>query len=152
MEFVSSLSNNKNAVYYKSICSIPTYSRPGYERILTGSDTFINGIKSNQNKILSLTPNIFYLCKISNLKTACCGYYYFKELYPIHIDYGYYYFYNDNMVFNRAEEFINKFNPDFIVIHPMIVDNAGHKFGAKSLEYINAVKKQTKILKIYGTL
>lgn len=141
MEYISSCIKSNSAILYKSISGIPSYSRPGYERILTGSETEINGIESNNSKILSLTPNIFSLCKNRKLKTACSAYYWFEELYPFIINYKYLYFYNDSLVFNKAEEFIKKYKPDFIVIHPMEVDNAGHRYGAKSSEYINSVKK-----------
>ncbi|MCX7883870.1 MAG: alkaline phosphatase family protein [Caloramator sp.] len=147
MEYISSCLQSNKAVLYKSLSGIPSYSRPGYERILTGSETEINGIESNNNKILSLTPNIFSLCKNKKFKTACCAFYWFEELYPFLIDYKYLYFYNDSLVFNKAEEFIKKYKPEFIVIHPMEVDNAGHKFGSKSSEYINSVKKIDKNIK-----
>ncbi|QCX34231.1 hypothetical protein FDN13_11265 [Caloramator sp. E03] len=140
MQFISYCIKNKKALLYKSISGIPSYSRPGYERILTGSETSINGISSNENKILSLTPNLFYLCKLKKLTTSCSSYYWIKELYPLFIDYEYFYYFNDGLTFSIAEEFIKNYKPDFIVIHPMKVDTAGHRYGAKSLEYIEATK------------
>ncbi|SKA79569.1 Sulfatase [Caloramator quimbayensis] len=153
MEYISWHIQNDSAVLYKSISGVPSYSRPGYERILTGSETEINGIHSNNNRILSLIPNIFSLCKNKGLKTSCSAFYWFEELYPFLIDYKYLYFYNDSLVFKKAEEFVKKYKPEFIVIHPMEVDNAGHRYGAKSSGYINSVKNVDKnIEKTWDTI
>lgn len=144
MPFLNTITKTKEGILYKSVCSMPSYSRPGYERILTGTESYINGIESNHKYILSLTPGLFYLCKKSNLTTSASGFYWLYELYPLQIDYGYYYFLNDSLTFKKSLDFIKHYKPDFIVIHPMTVDSAGHKYGGKSSEYINAAKMVDK--------
>ncbi|TDT47641.1 type I phosphodiesterase/nucleotide pyrophosphatase [Fonticella tunisiensis] len=141
MDFLSKISSTSLGIMYKSLATSPSESRPGYERIITGTDSPINGIKNNKSYLPSLTPNLFYISNISGLKTAASGFYWIKELYPIRIDREYYYYIKDGATFSKAIDFINTDQPDFILIHPMAVDNAGHKYGGRSNEYDKSVKK-----------
>ena len=54
------------------------------------------------------------------------GIYYCEDQYP------------DSHVYTDAEFLRVQYCPDFLVIHPMNVDYAGHKFGAASAEYAHA--------------
>lgn len=137
MPFVNS-AVKKGGSIYKALSGTPSLSRPGYERIMAGSETFINGFNSNINIMPSLIPNLFLLSKEYNLKTAASAYLWMHEMFPCNIDYGDFYYFNDKDVFINAKKIIKNNSPDFVVIHPMDVDNAGHKYGGISNEYTQA--------------
>ncbi|HAZ36812.1 MAG TPA: hypothetical protein DEF85_06295 [Clostridiaceae bacterium] len=153
MPFINEMLNKNNGIHYRAMAETPSISRPGYERILTGSQTYINGITSNLGLKPSITPNLFSACKSNNLKTAACGFYWLKDLYSISIDEGYFYYYNDDKVFYEAEKQIINYSPNFLVVHPMKVDRAGHKFGGKSKEYDEVVYEiDSEIKNLYEVL
>ncbi|MDO6355624.1 alkaline phosphatase family protein [Caloramator sp. CAR-1] len=135
MPFLLNMIDYKNGILYNSKAFPPTLSRPGYERIFTGSPTNINGITRNFHPVPSLIPDIFLLAKRSGYKTALSGYYWFIELFPYSFNYRYTYFNNDSRVFSNAINIIDKYNPDILLVHPMEVDKAGHRHGALSPEY-----------------
>ncbi|MCX7903112.1 MAG: alkaline phosphatase family protein [Caloramator sp.] len=144
MPFLLNMIDCKKGVLYNSKCFPPTLSRPGYERIFTGSPTNINGITRNFHPIPSLIPDVFLLAKRSGYKTALSGYYWLLELFPYSFNYRYTYFNSDSKVFNRAINIIGDFNPDILLVHPMEVDKAGHRHGALSKEYKNSCKNIDK--------
>lgn len=139
MPFLSKITATKNGKLYKGNSGLPSNSRPGYERILTGTTSYINNIDSNYKYIPSLTPNLFSLSKENGLKTAFSGFFWFYNLYPIQIDNGYHYYLKDDKTFKNALSLIYNHSPDFIVVHPLAVDCAGHKNGGTSNEYINCI-------------
>lgn len=141
MPFLSNMYNSGKAVIYKGLCEVPSTSRPGYERILTGTSTKINNIDNNNKHIPSLIPNLFRISKNNKLKTGFCGYFWVEELYPLDIDYSFFYIIRDGTTFEKSIEIIEKYQPDFMVIHPMSIDNIGHKYGGISKEYEEEVKK-----------
>lgn len=134
MPELMSLANSKYGTIYKGICEMPTYSRPGYERILTGSSTLINGVASNMYIFPTLTPDLFYLAKKQKLITSASAFIWFKELFPFCIDHEYFYI-SDTMALDNAKLNIEKYCPDFIVLHLLSTDSAAHKYGGNSLQY-----------------
>ncbi|WDU81976.1 hypothetical protein [Caloramator sp. Dgby_cultured_2] len=152
MPFLLNMIDYKNGILYNSKAFPPTLSRPGYERIFTGSPTNINGITRNFHPVPSLIPDIFLLAKRSGYKTALSGYYWFIELFPYSFNYRYTYFNNDSKVFSNAINIIDKYNPDILLVHPMEVDKAGHRHVPYHQNTKNLAKMSIIILNFYGNI
>lgn len=133
---------------------LPSLSRPLYEVLLTGTPSSVNGITSNGSVRLSDQESLFHLTKKHGLVNATASYYWVSELYnraPFDflydreqrnpdrpIQYGKFYFeddYPDSHLLLDGEVLRQQVNPDFLYIHSMNVDDAGHKFGSDSKEY-----------------
>lgn len=165
MGFLEALSNEGMADVYKVQSGYPSLSRPLYEEILTGVSPVQSGIVNNGIKRLSKEESIFSLAVKNGKKTAAAGYYWINELYntggfnPVRdmetedenapINYGRFYWeddFPDSHLFVQGEILRKKYNPDFLLIHPMNTDDRGHKFGGDSREYIDSARKVSDIL------
>ena len=108
---------------------------------------------------------MFDQCLAEGKTTGAAAYYWISELYcsaPFDyesdimifdedgkINHGIFYFedsYPDSHVFSDAEYIRNSRNPDFLMIHSMNIDDAGHHFGSESIEYHMAVARINVIL------
>lgn len=144
---------------------LPSLSRPMYETLLTGLPVHRHGIVNNLTVRRSNCENVFSFCRKNSLSTAAAAYYWVSELYcrapfspaadriqlgtEADIQNGIYYFedcYPDSHVFADAEFLRSRFDPDFLMIHSMNVDDAGHRFTSASREYESAVAKLNEIL------
>lgn len=144
---------------------LPSLSRPMYETIMTGLPVCKHGITNNLTIRLSDQVSLFDLCRLHKLSTAAAAYYWFSELYvsapfvptvdrlqlsgDAKINYGIYYFedhYPDSHVYSDAEYLRRQFNPDFLLVHPMNIDDAGHRFGGTSSQYHQAVAMENVVL------
>lgn len=133
---------------------LPSLSRPLYEVLLTGTPSSVNRITSNQAVQLSTQKSLFQLVKEHGMKNAAAAYYWVSELYnraPFHyaedrictdeektIQYGMFYFddaYPDSHLLLDGEYLRRTYDPHFLYIHPMGIDNAGHLFGSDSKQY-----------------
>lgn len=153
MDFLSSITSTNQGILYKAKSLMPSKSRPGYERILTGTETEINGVVSNKFFLPSLTPNLFSITKESGLSSFASGFFWLYQLYPLSIENGRYYFLRDGSTFKWSEEKLRNEKPDFMIIHPMDVDWNGHKFGGNSIQYKKAAAAIDKDIKeIYELL
>lgn len=149
----------------KVLSELPSSSRPLYETLHTGLPAAKHGIVCNLTVRRSKYPSVFDLCRESGLTTAASAYYWISELYtraPFHhiddrirlmndgaINHGIYYFedsYPDSHVFWDAEYLRGSFDPDFLLVHSMNVDDAGHKDGGSSAGYHNAAAKLNVVL------
>lgn len=147
---------------------LPSMSRPMYETLLTGLPVYKHLIVNNLIVRNSKEENVFSLCKKQGLKTAAAAYYWMSELYnkaPFNplvdriqlnaegaIDNGIFYYqddYPDSHLFNDAEFLRTAYDPDFLLIHPMNIDDAGHKFGSDSAEYALKVSQVDTIMGMY---
>lgn len=163
--YLQHLVETHQAARFKVKSELPSLSRPLYEVLLTGTPSSENGITSNQNVRNSKENSLFHLTREQGLKNATAAYYWVSELYnraPFHfvddreqintdrpIQYGKFYFedtYPDSHLIIDGEILRKKYNPDFLYIHSMNVDDAGHKFGSDSKEY------QEKILAVDAIL
>jgi predicted AlkP superfamily pyrophosphatase or phosphodiesterase len=170
MGFLGHLVEMKLASLYKVITELPSISRPMYETIHTGLPTSVHGIISNQVVRLSTKPNIFKLGREARKTTAAAAYFWYSELYnrapydPIEdcevddetlpIQHGRFYTqdeYPDIDLFATSGMLIRRFSPDYLLIHPMGMDNAGHIYGANSSEYRNHAIHQDSWLAQYLT-
>ena len=168
MGYLSHLIEVSHASLYKVRAELPTLSRPLYEVLLTGTPASVNGITANAVARLSEQTSLFHLAAQQGLTTAAAAYYWFSELYnrspfspfgdreqhDLHfpIQHGKFYFddtYPDSHLFADAEVLRQDWNPDFMLVHPMGIDHAGHRFGADSKDYRGRVLATDSLLAQY---
>ena len=153
MGFLEALKSENLTDSYKVQSGYPSLSRPLYEEILTGVSPVKSGIVNNEIKRLSKEESVFSLAVKNGKKTAAAAYYWVNELYNTggfdrirdsetenemaNINYGRFYWednFPDTHLFVQGEILRKKYNPDFLLIHSMNVDDIGHKFGGTSSE------------------
>ncbi len=137
---------------------LPSASRPMYETIMTGLPVWQHGVASNNTVRRSRCENLFSWTRKQGLVNAAAAYGWMEELYgagtpfSMHADrfalegkgdimHGIFYsedMYPDSHVYADAEFLRRQYHPDFLVIHPMNVDFAGHQYGAASMQYAHA--------------
>jgi len=168
MGYVNGLVEDNQASLYKIQCELPSLSRPLYECILTGVKPVQSGIAHNQVTRRSQWESIFSLAKKNGRTTAAAAYHWVSELYnrtpynavedrftqneALNIQYGLFYHwdhYPDEALFLDAEYLRRQFDPDFLLIHPMNIDDAGHKFGLDSRQYRNTARRADIVLSDY---
>ncbi|QOW64444.1 alkaline phosphatase family protein [Campylobacter hepaticus] len=167
MGYLNALCKEDKGQLYSLECELPSISRPLYECLLTGIKPVLSGIVNNELSF-SKQISIFDLCKNQGLKAGSAAYYWIFELYNkkqfqacLHrhvedenliLPYGHFYYeddYLDSHLFADGEHLRKKYNLDFTLIHTMNIDDAGHKFGSYSNEYINKIKKADYIISQY---
>ncbi len=168
MGFIKSLSEQGLATLYKVQCELPSMSRPLYETILTGVAPAKSGIVHNQVVRNSNQKSVFSLASEAGLSTAAAAFHWFSELYnespysPVRdrhtadteklIQYGTFYHdgnYPDSHLYLDAELLRRRHDPDFLLVHPMSVDEAGHRSGLDSSHYRNTARRSDKELSEY---
>lgn len=146
-------------------CELPSMSRPLYETILTGKTPYESGIYTNSICRMSTQKSIFHYARKAGLTTAAAAYHWVSELYnqsPYDrfkhrhqhdqskpIQHGIFYHqdhYPDEALFQDAEYLRTAFAPDFMVIHPMNIDDTGHKFGVDSPQYLQKARTADYII------
>lgn len=156
MGYLAHLVEHCIAERYTVIAEMPTMSRPLYETIQTGTPPHVHGVVSNNIVRRSNQPNLFDLVAKQGGVTAAAAYSWVSELYnqmpydPIEagevddpalaIQHGRFYMHDsfpDMELFMQAERMIRRYAPDYILIHPMGMDDTGHRFGGESPEYSN---------------
>ena len=160
MGYLNALIEDSQATLYPVTSALPSLSRPLYECILTGEIPIKSGILDNDMVRLSKRSSIFSLAKKAGLSTAAAAYHWVSELYNsapynkltdryiddsnANIQHGVFYHlddYPDEILFLDAEHLIAQHSPDFLLIHPMNIDDKGHKYGLKAPQYRNAARK-----------
>lgn len=168
MGYLNGLIEADSATLYKLECELPSMSRPLYECILTGISPVKSGIVNNEVVRLSYFDSIFSLAQKAGKVTAAAAYYWVSELYnrapfvairdrfthdnQLPIQHGCFYqadHYPDDHLFMDAEYLRLTYSPDFLLIHPMNIDDTGHKFGLDSPQYRNAARKIDTVLSTY---
>lgn len=166
--YLQGLSEAGRVTGYQMQCELPAVSRPLYECILTGTRPVDSGILNNDMVRLSSQQSIFSLARRAGLTTAAAAYHWVSELYnrapyqPVRdrltqdadlpIQYGLFYsqdHYPDCHLLQDAEILRTRFDPDFLLIHPMNTDDAGHKFGLDSRQYRNSARRFDLLLAEY---
>ena len=144
---------------------LPSMSRPMYETSLTGLPVSVHGITDNRVVRRSRCDNVFRLCRSRGLVTAAAAYFWMAELYsraPFRqltdryqlegegdICHGIFYFedpYPDSHLYLDGEFLRRTYSPDFLLLHSMNVDLAGHLHGGGSREYLAAVQAAVEYL------
>jgi len=161
MGYLGHLVDKKLASLYKVIGELPSISRPMYETVHTGLTASEHGIVSNLVVRRSTQPNVFQAAIEAGKTTGAAAYYWFSELYnrapydrindrevdndSMLIQHGRFYTqddYPDIELFSMAAMLARKYNPDYLLIHPMGMDNIGQKHGGESGEYrLQAVRQ-----------
>ncbi|KUI99214.1 alkaline phosphatase family protein [Vibrio sp. MEBiC08052] len=163
--YLNGLIASQQATLYPLTCELPSLSRPLYECLLTGVPPVASGIVHNQINRRSHHESVFSLASQQGKKTAAAAYHWFSELYnrsPYHpvedrftndptlnIQHGIFYHwdhYPDEALFLDAEYLRRHYDPDFLLIHPMNIDDAGHQAGLDSAHYRNTARKADMIL------
>jgi predicted AlkP superfamily pyrophosphatase or phosphodiesterase len=153
---------------YRLHCELPALSRPLYECILTGVPPIDSGVVHNDVVRLSTERSIFHYARDAGLSTAAAAYHWVSELYnrapfqaardrhsdtpELPIQHGHFYYedhYPDSHLFADAESLRLRHNPDFLLVHPMNIDDAGHKHGLDSSQYRNAARRADILLAEY---
>ncbi|HLA30758.1 MAG TPA: alkaline phosphatase family protein [Pseudomonas sp.] len=149
----------ERAALYKLECELPSLSRPLYECILTGVAPIDSGVVHNQVVRLSNQRSIFHYARDAGLCTAAAAYHWVSELYnrapfeaardrhtddlELPIQHGHFYYadhYPDSHLFADAESLRLRHSPNFLLVHPMNIDDAGHKHGLDSGQYRNSAR------------
>ena len=167
MGYLQGLCEAGQATLYRLTCELPSLSRPLYECVLTGTSPVESGIIHNSISRLSNQQSIFHLARSAGLTTAAAAYHWVSELYnrtpyvPIRdrltsdislpIQHGMFYHsddYPDGHLLIDAEILRLRHDPDFLFIHPMNVDDAGHRHGYDSAQYRNTARRMDGLLSL----
>jgi predicted AlkP superfamily pyrophosphatase or phosphodiesterase len=170
MGYLGYLVEAKLASLYKVTGELPSMSRPMYETVHTGLPVSEHGIVSNLVVRGSTKPNLFRSAREAGKTTAAAAYCWFSELYnrspfdriedrevddeSLPIQHGRFYTqddYPDIELFATAGMLVRRYNPDYLLVHPMGMDTAGEKYGANSAEYRNHAIRQDMWLATYLT-
>ena len=154
MGYLESLAEAGLCATYRVISELPAMSRPLYETIQTGLAPREHGITNNGISKRSGEENIFSIVRQAGGVTAACAYSWVSELYhhtPFRpsedrffadgegeIVLGSFYWndkYPDDHLFADAHYFIKTYAPEYLLLHPMNVDDAGHAYGSDAAEY-----------------
>ncbi|WP_209121769.1 alkaline phosphatase family protein [Alkalihalobacillus sp. BA299] len=163
--FMEHLAASNQATRCRVVSELPSLSRPLYEVLLTGTPSSLNGITNNSAVRLSEQESLFHLTTKYGLVNATASYYWVSELYnraPFQfledrdqrntnrpIQNGRFYWedhYPDSHLFLDGESLRRQVDPDFLYIHSMNVDDAGHKFGSDSKEYREKILRVDNLL------
>jgi predicted AlkP superfamily pyrophosphatase or phosphodiesterase len=159
MGFLQGLTEQGKATLYKVQSELPSMSRPLYEAILTGVSPLHSGVVHNQVIRNSNQCSVFSLARQGGLSTAATASHWVSELYN-HCPYdalrdrftnapeqliqnGIFYHhdtYPDSHLYLDAEWLRRHHDPDFLLVHPMNIDDAGHKAGLDSAHYRNTAR------------
>lgn len=168
MGYMQGLVRAQKALYTSLYAETPSLSRPLYECLLTGKTPIQSGILHNDVVRLSNHPSVFSRAREAGLTTAAACYHWMSELYnqapydphrdrfthhpSFNIQHGCFYHadeYPDSHVFVDAEALRLQYQPDFLLVHSMNIDDAGHKKGQKSNLYRNAARHADGLLSRY---
>ena len=146
---------------------LPSLSRPLYETLMTGMPPVRSAITGNGVVRRSRHPSVFDNCRQAGRVTAAAAYHWFSELYnrapfePAHrlthdpaaaIQHGIFYWrdcYPDDHLFADAEALRVQHDPDFLLVHSMGIDDAGHRHGGSSAEYRTAARRADALLALH---
>ncbi len=153
--YLEALVEHGRAAKYRVTGELPALSRPMYETMMTGLPPVEHGVTSNRIVRRSAFGNLFSITRAAGLSNAAAAYGWVLELYgtgrafdPVHdvyhldgagdIAHGIFYIQDEypcERLFADAEYLRARYDPDFLLAHPMDVDLAGHRKGAGSFEY-----------------
>ncbi|MGI2035511.1 alkaline phosphatase family protein [Rhizobium panacihumi] len=165
--YMEALVAGAEAQVYRVDSELPSISRPLYETLMTGLPPVIHGVTSNGVVRRSKFDNVFSLAREAGLVTAAAAYHWYFELYnqaPFSpefrhisnsdggIQHGVFYWqdhYPDDHLFADADDLIRRHNPDFLLLHPMNIDDIGHKHGGASRQYRDTTRNAADLLARY---
>lgn len=138
-----------NMVRYLVTAAVPTLSYPNYATIISGMDPHDHGLVDNIRRRPLEKPHLFHRLIQAGRAVGLVGYYWWENLAPQAL--GVHRLYQaedteDAWVFEQAKSLASGYHPDFLVIHPMGVDWAGHCYGGDSKEYLSAAAKMDELV------
>lgn len=152
--FLEHLQEKNQIAKYEVLGELPSSSRPMYETIFTGKPCFEHGITNNKVVRLSNQNHLFKRLRENGKTSLLMAYHWISELYfkapfdvdsdmEIHdekVDAFFYYedTFPDSHLYSLAACWMKDKDPDFVFIHPMGIDDAGHKYSQSSKEYARA--------------
>ena len=165
MGFLGHLVETKQASLYKIIGELPSMSRPMYETIHTGMPSSEHGIVANTVVRRSTVPNVFQSVVGAGRVTAAVAYYWVSELYnrapfdwiddkevddeKLLVQHGRFHRmddYPDEESFASAALLGRRFAPDYLLLHPVMMDYMGETYGSDSVQYRRQAIKQDVLL------
>lgn len=165
--YMEALVAGSEAQVYRVDSELPSISRPLYETLMTGLPPVVHGVTSNAVVRRSNFENVFSLARKAGLVTAAAAYHWYFELYnqapftpafrhvsdfPGDIQHGAFYWqdhYPDDHLFADADDLLRRHKPDFLLLHPMNIDDIGHKHGADSRQYRDTTRNAGDLLARY---
>jgi predicted AlkP superfamily pyrophosphatase or phosphodiesterase len=136
-----------------------------YETIHTGMASSEHGIVANTVVRRSTMPNIFQSVVEAGRVTAAVAYYWVSELYnhapfdwindkevddeKLLVQHGRFHRtddYPDEESFASAAFLVRKFSPDYLLLHPVMMDYTGETYGSESSQYRRQAIKQDVLL------
>jgi len=160
--YLEALVESNQARRMKMLAVLPTLSAPIYETLHTGLEPHEHGITSNDNLRQSNFDNIFSISKAHGLVTAAAAHSFFSTLYnadpynPVTdqevndpnkpIQHARFYseigatsfnisLLSEHDLMNQASMLIQRYQPNYLMIHSSSCDAIGHKYGGDSPEY-----------------
>lgn len=166
MGFLSHLAEEGLARWQTLRSGLPSLSRPLYETLLTGRRVVSHGIWGNQVVRPTDGTSLFQLVQQAGGSSAMAAYSWMAELYCLPRPFspftdrdilapgapvaaGRFYWedhYPDSHLFADAESLRRTHAPDFLLVHSMNIDDAGHRAGVDSPEYAHAVSRADALL------
>ena len=165
--YMEALVRAREAQAYEVASELPSLSRPLYETLMTGLPPARHGVTGNGVVRRSQVESVFSLASAAGLVTAAAAYAWFFELYnqapfspefrhirdfPGGIRHGSFYWddsYPDSHLFADADLLLRAHAPDFLLVHSMNIDDAGHRHGGGSAEYRGATRKASELLAVH---
>lgn len=152
--YIEGLVEAGQAARWQMRCCLPSLSRPLYETIHSGQAPAAHGITANDVARPTTSPTLFSVAHAHGRSTAAAAYSWMHELFvsapydPLTdgeydnrdaaINHGRFYQrddFPDRELIWQAARLIRRHAPNFLLLHPMGCDNAGHRYGGESLEY-----------------
>lgn len=119
----------------------PSYSKPGYAVLSTGTWQEYHGVTMNSHPGQVGVDTIFTVAREAGLKTALFGYTYWGEINP-RVGLAFVGEYPDHEIYARARASLEAQEADLTYVHLSGADEAAHKAGgALAQEYLEAARQ-----------
>ncbi len=159
MGFMLALEAAGKARYAELTCELPPLSRPLYATLCSGLAPAEHGILHNDDARRCPAPTVFSRARDKGLVTAAAAYHWISELCnaapfapardritddpALPVAHGLFYCsddYPDEELFRDAACLMRRHSPQLLLVHSMGIDAAGHRHGAESRQYRDAVR------------
>lgn len=163
--YVQALNEAGRAHWDTLRCELPSLSRPLYATVINGRTPLDHGIVGNGQAGQRCGSTLFDDLAAAGRRSAVAGYHWFYELLAgavfdplIHRDVALpalgiegarWYWeddYPDSHLLADAEALRQAHAPDFLLVHPMGMDLAGHRHGGESTGYTGAARRLDHVL------
>ncbi len=165
MGYVQALNEAGGAHWSTLRCELPSLSRPLYATVINGRTPLQHGILGNGQAGQRCGDTLFDELAAAGRRSAVVAYHWFYELLAgtvfdplahreaplpaLNIDAARWYWeddYPDSHLLADAEALRQAHAPDFLLVHPMGLDLAGHRHGGESTGYSMAARKLDMML------